>query len=633
MCESHPEIKDAFRLMGYSSMKESLPAAKILPVIRKSRDSKVCKALAFISLPLFPLFCLFVVEYMNFGGELERTLAFLELHPPAALFSALLLSVLFLFLLFLCRKAAIAGGILGFFSIVSAYVNYTKVATNGDHFFPLDIAMMGQTGELLSFIRWDVPRWFLAGIVLTVIWVFLFWFFRVEIPLSRKIRLPAALCVLLAGSVWFWTPDGSEAVFNRFEMSFFDTALQHSNYTANGFVGAFTINLLSMNIERPADYAEGTIQALLADFETTPATEAYFDVIVVMSESFFDVRLIPTVEFSENPLPHFDRLRQNPETISGLLYVSALGGGTIRPEFEVLTGLTMDHLPGGVIPYAILRRPLETYVSNYRNAGYRTLALHPFTERFYSRHMAYPLLGFDDFFGYEALMERFDLTYRHRFISDISLMEPITYFLDRADEPTFLFVITMQNHQPFPAMYEDEIAIQVTSEVLQQDQLDAVTTFTQGLRDADTMLEMLTDYIDNRERPTVLLFFGDHLPNLGSFVSLGMIEPYTFYTHESQLLLLAAPFLIYANRELASGVFESQRDNHISTYYLLAALAELTGFRRTPYMNLLLDYRTRVPFHNTRLLMPETEEIRSLMRMLQLITYDRLVGNEYSVFE
>ncbi|MCL2569564.1 MAG: LTA synthase family protein [Oscillospiraceae bacterium] len=614
-------------------MKESLRLDNVARVIRESRDRKVLKILAYISLPFFPLFCLFILEYMNFGGRLERTLEFLEWHPLAALFSALILSVLFLVLLLLCRKAVIAGGILGFFSLLFAYINYTKVALHGDNFFPLDIAMMGQTGELMSFVLWNVPRWFGMGIILVAVWVFLLWFFRVEIPLGWKIRLPAAVCVILAAGALFWTSARSEAVLNRFEMSFFDAALQSSNYTANGFVGAFTINLLSMNIERPEDYSRETIEALLRGFEATPTTEEYFDVIVVMSESFFDVRLIPTVEFSENTLPNFDRLRESPGAVSGLLYVSAMGGGTIKPEFEILTGLTMDHLPGGVVPYAILRGPMETYVSNYRDAGYWTVALHPFTERFYSRHTAYPLLGFDDFFGYEALMERFDLEYRHRFVSDISLMEPITYFLDGADGPTFMFVITMQNHQPFPPMYADEIVIEVTSDVLRQELLDTVTTFTQGLRDADTMLGMLADYVDSRERPTALLFFGDHLPALGPFAHLGLIEygPHTFFTHESQLRLLSTPFLIYSNRDLAPGVFESRMENQISTYYLLATLAELTGFQRTPYMNLLLDYRTRVPFHNTRLLMPETDEIRSLMRMLRLITYDRLAGNAYSV--
>ena len=70
--------------------------------------------------------------------------------------------------------------------------------------------------------------------------------------------------------------------------------------------------------------------------------------------------------------------------------------------------------------------------------------------------------------------------------------------------------------------------------------------------------------------------------------------------------------------------------NHISTYYLLSILAYQTGFTRTPYMNLLLDYFAQIPFHNIRLYRPETELSLSLERAKRLITYDRLVGREYS---
>jgi len=605
--------------------------------IRKSRDVRALRILALASLPFFSLFCLFVMEYMNFGGELRRVLRFLQLHPLSALFSSLVILLLFGVFLLLCRKAFLAGGILGFVSLLFSYINYMKVQANGDNFFPLDLAMIGNMGELRYFIGGSgVPRWFWLGMVLIALWVIALWFFRVEIPLGWKFRLPPAVCVVLATALLFSAPQRSEAVLGRFGMSFFDAALQSSNYTANGFVGAFTINLLSMRVERLADYSAATILALLEDFEETPARGEYFDVIVVLSESFFDVRMLPGVEFSQNPLPRFDEIRERPGTVSGLVYTTALYGGTIRPEFEILTGLTTDHLPGGAIPYEMLRRAMPTHVSHYRDAGYWTIALHPYTERFYSRNTAYPLLGFDEFWGYEALRERFDLQYSHRFISDLSLLEPIQYFLDGADRPTFLFVITMQNHQPFPALSAEDIHIQVTSDRLSPEVLDSVATFTQGLYDADQMLGLLVDYIDGRERPTVLLFFGDHLPNLGAnhapFVQTGLLEagPEAAHTTEARHLLFSTPFLIYANRELDPGVFQGQTDNRISTYYLLSALAVMTEFHRTPFMNLLLYYHARVPVHNGRLLMPETEEIRSLMRMLELMTYDRLIGSMYS---
>jgi len=575
-----------------------------------------------------------IIEHMNFGGSLNQVLAWRRSFPLPALFGALVMYALFGVLLLLCRKAVIAGGILGTLAALVGYINYVKVAVNGDNFFPRDIAMAGSVGHLTSFISGDVPAFFWLGIIFMALWLVILGLFNIEIPVNWKIRLPAAALLILVAALALSSNSRAERMLNRFNMSFTDAVLQSSNYRANGFIGAFTINLLNLRVERPEDYSRETILALLEGH--TPATEDYFDVIVVLSEGFFDVRILPGVEFSHNPLPQFDEIITRPNAYSGLVYTTALNGGTIRPEFEILTGLTTDFLPSGSVPYEFVRREMTTYVSNYQDAGYRTIGLHPFTERFYMRHIAFPLMGFDRFYGYECLSPLFDFVYSQNFVSDISFYNAIEYHLDAAladDTPIFLFAITMQNHQPFPPLPSDEVRIHVTSDALDDGVLSTVVSFTQGLADADTMLGMLADYIDNRERPTVMLFFGDHLPNLGgrlaAFTQTGLIDEEDIHSPEARAIRYSTPFIIYSNRELAPII--PNTGNQISTYYLLSIIAYQTGFHRTSYMNLLLDYFEQIPFHNVRLYHPETDIIRSLERTKQLITYDRLIGREYSV--
>jgi len=578
-----------------------------------------------------------IMEYMNFGGSLSRALEWRGNFPLSALFGAIVVSSIFAVLLLVCRKAVIAGSLLGLVAASFGYINYVKIATNGDNFFPRDIAMAGNAGDLTTFISGDIPSFFIVGVVAIVVWVIVLGLFDIEIPVKWKIRLPVAVAAVLVVVLVFSSHRRSESILQRFNMGFFDAALQSSNYAANGFVGAFTVNLLNMGVERPEGYSREAILNLLEGFEHTPATQEYFDVIVVLSESFFDVRTLPGVYFSDNPLPNFDEIIARPNAFSGLVYTTALNGGTIRPEFDILTGLTTDFLPSGSIPYEFLRGPMTTHVSNYQDASYRTIALHPFTERFYMRHIAYPLLGFDSFFGYEQLIQRFDLEYAWGGkISDISFFEAMKYYLDAAlvdDEPIFMFAITMQNHQPFPPMHDEDIRIHVTSDILSESVLSTVTTFTDGIHDADIMLGMLVDYIDNRDRPTIMLFFGDHLPNLGghlaAFTQTGLLTPGELHLPEARAIMYSTPFLIYSNHELAPIL--PNTDNHISTYYLLSIMAYQTGFHRTPYMNLLLDYFRRDPFYNARLNLPETDDNRSLANTKRLITYDRLVGRNYSV--
>jgi len=575
------------------------------------------------------------MEYMNFEGSFDQAIGWARRFTLPVFFGFLVVAAIFVVLLLLVKKAAISCGILGAIGAVMGYINYVKVATNGDNFFPRDIALAGNVGDLVSFADVSVPTHFWIGVILIIIWVIFLALFNIEIPVKWKFRLPAAVVFILLTAIWLSSHSRAERLLNRFNMSFRDAILQSSNYEANGFVGAFTINLLNIGIERPSDYSRETILALLEGFDHTLATQEYFDVIVVLSESFFDVRMLPGVEFSENPLPNFDDIIARPNAYSGLVYTTAINGSTIRPEFDILTGLTTDFLPSGSVPYEFLRRPMVTYVSNYQDAGYRTVGLHPFAERFYSRHIAYPLMGFDKFLGYECLSLQFSLEYGRVFVSDISFFQAMEYYLDAAlhdDVPIFMFAITMQNHQPFLHMEPEEITIQVTSPDLDENVLATVTAFTHGLADADTMLGMLADYIDNRPRPTVMLFFGDHLPNLGgrmaAFTQTGLLCPDDFTSQEARAIMYSTPFIIYSNRELASII--PIRDNHISTYYLLSILAYQTGFHRTPYMNLLLEYFHQIPFHNVRLHRPETDLTRSLERTKGLMTYDRLVGREYS---
>ena len=599
----------------------------------------IVKIILYASLAAFPLFCMMIMEYMNFGGYLHIAIDWSRGFPRSAFFGAIVVSFLFAVLLFICRKAVIAGAIMGLMSASFGFINFTKVATNGDNFFPRDIAMARNAGDLMSFVSGDVPGHFWLGVVVIAVWVLVLGLFDIEIPVRWKIRVPVSVLVVVLVIVTLSSHSRAERVLSRFNMSFFNAALQSSNYEANGFVSAFTINLLSMRVERPEGYSRETILGLLEGFEYTPATEEYFDVIIVLSESFFDVRILPGVEFSTNPLPNFDEIITRPNAFSGLVYTTALNGGTIRPEFDILTGLTTDYLPSGSIPYEFLRGPMATHVSNYRDAGYRTIALHPFTERFYMRHIAYPLLGFDNFLGYEQLGAIFDFEYAHTGnVADISFLNAMKYYLDAApieDEPIFMFAITMQNHQPFPPVPAEDIRIHVTSDALSEGVLRTVTSFTNGLADADTMLGMLVDYIDARERPTIMLFFGDHLPNLGgqlaAFTQTGLLTSGQLHTPEARMIMYSTPFIIYANRELAPIL--PNLDNHISTYYLMPIMAYQTGFHRTPYMNLLLDYFQRVPFHNARLGLPETDDNLSLARTMRLITYDRLIGRNHSVIE
>ena len=583
--------------------------------------------LGWASLLFFPLYCCLVLEYYN-AGSLDRLKTFWQLHPLPALFGLMVCYILFGIMLFLFGWASLACGVMGGLSILLAFINYMKVALNGDHFFPKDVLMAGEAGSLLSFLSGGLPKYMALAILFLVLWCAGLALLKLRLSIRQTNRLFFAASAISLCAVFCSSLPRMTNFLARFTIYTEFTMLQNLNYTENGFIGAFILNLNSMGLQQPRGYSKDYTEQLLAGYTGAPSAGEDFDVILVLNESFCDLREMPGITFSRDPLTHYDALLSRDNCYSGALFTNAIGGGTVRPEFEILTGLSTEALPSGATPYEYVTSPLESYVSNYKDAGYRTVAMHPYDPNFYARNNAYPYLGFDAFYTHDELAQMGELTYKRGYTTDESLEALIEQELDQSEGPIFLFAITMQNHQPFTPLPKEEIAITVSSDRLSQDNLDAVTTYTQGLYDADQMLGRLADYVDRRERPTLLIFFGDHKPTLGAnfaaYDESGYFSATDNYNFEARKLMYSTPFLFYSNRELKPGLFTQNTGNELSSYYLLDAAALCTEFQRTPYMELLLDCYRVSPMYNERLVIPMTSELQESIRARHSITYERL---------
>lgn len=616
-------------------------------LLRKAREygrRPPARIVGWVSLPFFALFCVFVADYFNYYtyDRLVSVFHFVDSFPLSYLFAVIFVCALLGLLLLICRKAVIACGVLGAITLVCSYVNYMKLALNGDNFLPRDVVMVKNGGELLDFVSESMPGAFFAAAAVIVIACVLYAVFDVELPLSWKIRVPAAAVLAVCVFVFFWSPSVSEGVFNAFGMKSEDTILQSSNYRQNGFTSAFVLNISAMQETTPDGYSRDAIEGILAPYGETAQTGEDFDVIVVLGESFADIRKLPGLTFSENVLSNFDNIAARPNAYSGSFYTTGLGGGTVRPEFAVLTGLSADYMHIGASPYEKVTAPLDTYVTNYRDAGYRTVCIHPYDKKFYTRDVAYPFIGIDEFYGETDVVSLFHdgtLDYEHyrwgnAHLSDESTAEMMKYILDTSDKPTFLFTITMQNHQPYKKSPADYVRVEVTSDVIGGDLLDSVTTYTQGVYDTDRMLGELVDYIDGRERPTILLFFGDHWPTLGAnyaaYNKTGFVDSSDGFDHDEAMKIYSTPFLIYSNREIEIPMLSEHKNVDLTANNALNAVAEATGFRRTPFMAFLADFHETAPAYNVRLQADMTDELTAFDRALRLLTYDRVVGKNYS---
>lgn len=236
------------------------------------------------------------------------------------------------------------------------------------------------------------------------------------------------------------------------------------------------------------------------------------DLVVVQSESFFDARRCYR-GLHRHLLQEQDRLRQ--ESLSwGQLVVPAWGANTVRTEFAFLSGLTAESL--GVHrfnPYRRLAKAgVTTLASRLREAGYRTICVHPYSATFYERDQVYPLFGFDEFIDISAFR---DAERCGPYISDNAVAGMVENLLAKrvqTDQPLFVFAITMENHGP---LHLEKVAPGEVEQLFHTPPpagCEDLTIYARHLANADRMFGRLRQTLLSSSREGILCIFGDHIP-------------------------------------------------------------------------------------------------------------------------
>jgi len=273
---------------------------------------------------------------------------------------------------------------------------------------------------------------------------------------------------------------------------------------------------------KPIDHA-----ALQTVFNAAPPLAAKPNIVVVQSESFFDVRRLYS-GIERKVLQQWDRLQRD-SLQHGRLQVAAWGANTVRTEFSFLSGLETGAL--GVHqfnPYRQLARAgIATLASHLREQGYRTVCVHPYPASFYKRDIVFPLVGFDEFID----IEKFDIADKAGpYIGDVAVAEKIAALVESGEQPLFIFAITMENHGPlhWEKLTPDERK-QHFGEAPPAG-CDDLAVYLRHLANADKMAGMLRDHLAASPSPAWLCFYGDHVPIMADvYAQLGEPDGTTDY--------------------------------------------------------------------------------------------------------
>lgn len=283
-------------------------------------------------------------------------------------------------------------------------------------------------------------------------------------------------------------------------------------YERNGVAYGFTCSLVTRGVRKPEDYSQAQIDALTAREDALPQTDTSRpNVVIVQLESFFDANYMKELEYAENPVPHFQALRER--SITGLFSAPCIGAGTCNTEFEVLSGMNLSHFGVGEYPYMTIanKYPVQTIAHIFHDLGYSTHAIHNNNATFYERDQIYGNLGFDTFTSLEYMQ---NVEYNPLgWAKDSVLPEQIFDALQATPERDLVFAISVQPHGKYPTEpLEDAKSIAVTG--MEDESRAAGFAYYLGqLQEVDAMVAALTAAVEAFEEPTVLVFYGDHLPS------------------------------------------------------------------------------------------------------------------------
>lgn len=545
----------------------------------------------------FPLVLFFLCE-LGHLQSISRLFSFITDNFAIMLFDLLIIGAMFAVLSLLVKRVFLAAAAEGLIFMTLSVVEYYKFTVSGTHFSLADLAMTTNVSDLTQFANLQFNLMLAVCIVLLVGYLFLLFKANVRIELHLKFRAPTAVAGALVLAVVIAVP----SVFNPLcavfgvENQQLSSDLDGGEFDKNNLIASLMVsanNQVASHVKRPDGYSRDAVQNLMKPAGET-GSGIRPNVIFIMSESFADFRNLESVQVPEGTYDAFDTAAA--ESFLGNAVVPTFGGHTVRTEFELMFGLPTRSLNDAPIPHKLLDRnvPHDTFAQMYKDMGYHTAYVHPFSSTFYDRDEFYGTYGFDTLLFAEQMPGA--AQYR-AYTDDAAVLDRVRRQMAETAGPDYIYVTTMQNHQPYLEEGKRELEV-----------------YLEGVQHSSEALLELIQWLEIQEEPTVLVFVGDHYP---SFTSGDTV--YQALSEAERARLFDQPYLVYANYD--AGFTAPER---ISTFYLPHLVYRMLFGEENAFVNTVLEQMERTPVYVVSEMQTPADSV------LDMLTYDRTIGEQYS---
>lgn len=406
----------------------------------------------------------------------------------------------------------------------------------------------------------------------------------------RAVASAICLFVLFGFTHMLWQ-ESTIIKFGMYDKLFTPTVISKRD----GSAVAFLMELQYVTVDKPANYSADMAAQILEPYSEEAADNPQSvsgapNIIVIMNEAFSDPAVLGHFETNMEYMPFVHSVLNGEvaNTTSGWLNVSVLGGNTANTEFEFLTGNTMAFLPQGSVPYQqYVKNEQESIASHLKSLGYRTIAMHPFNSTGWDRNKVYPMLGFDEMY---FIRDYSNPERIRKYVSDKACYDKIIELYEEkpADEPFFIFNVTMQNHSSYSEEFDN-----FTPDITVTDSKSkTLNNYLSLIKISDEAVEYLIDYFSAAQQDTVIIFFGDHQPTNSVVSSVWKLNGKNGneLSDEDEAKRYKVPFFIWSNFDTGM-----KTDDETSTNFLASKALELSGLPLYDYSMYLSKLSERYP--------------------------------------
>ena len=497
-------------------------------------------------------------------------------------------------------STALSGAV---FTII-ALINYYTRDLHGSALMPQDILNLGTAAEVMGSytlkITHDVIK---IALLFLPILAIAFVQRRLCKGAPKRASWPArgvrvagsSLCVFL---VMFFGYFGPVTIKPK---TTYGWAWQNTYYTYGYLAGTIeATSLMADPIIEPEGYSDdAAVEAFAkADGYTGPATaetaQDYPDVVLILSESFYDFDLVTDLQADTDIMPVTKNL---PNSVYGHTISPHVGGGTNSTEYEMLTSNSLILMPS-ITPFNWLNLyNANSVVSYLKGLGYSTMAAHPYTNSNYRRDSAWLALGFDethfedDFPTQDRYGDRPYQTDSATYKDWEKLYEAMP-----EDKPRFSFLVSIQSHGDYDMNDASLDVVHAATDYGEYDEL--MDEYLSCIKMTDAAVQELCDYFtaqyEKTGRKVIVAMAGDHAPSFVTHVA----DPSFAAGNDLELLQRSTPFFIWANYPLEhtdAAVSTADPLNRMDMVMLTPTLLQQAGLPLSDYYKYLLEMKQNTP--------------------------------------